>query len=447
VSEPSEPSAGRWRRPSSAVRGALYRFAAGSLLVLVAVGLASFFVAEDLAKDTALKEARVRGSAFARGVGAPLVNHGVRVGDPTQMSRLNEVLRNRLVDGSIVHIKLWDSSGRVLWSDEPGLPGNVFQLEPAVAGLFGTDRVIAETSTADRPENQLEKADGSLLEVYTGVRDADGVPLVFESYWSTDRVNADRSEIMSRLVPLSVGSLLLLELAVLPLAISLARRVDRSKARESRMLQHAVAGADLERRRIVRNLHDGLIQDLAGLGYAIPVVASKLPRTAESQSVHRALDELATSVERDIVSLRTLITDVYPTNLQRGGLQEAVEDLLRPARSSGLVVTTDIDSGVEESLTVTQLAYRVIREGVRNIVEHAAASTASIVVAREGGDVVVSVSDNGRGARPEQAGKGHVGLKLLSDMTHEVGGRLEVWSRTGQGTTMQARFPMHIADA
>jgi len=425
----------------------MYRYAAGSVVVVLAVGLASFVVARNLAKDTALKEARVRGAAFARGVGAPLVNNGVRTGDMTEMSKLNEVMRNRLVDGSIVHIKIWDRTGKVLWADEPGLPGHVFQLEPAVASLFGTDNVIAESSSADRPENALERSDGPLVEVYTGVRDADGVPLVFESYWSTDRVSADRREILSRLAPLSLGSLILLEMAMLPLAISLARRVDRSKAQQSRMLQYAVSGADLERRRIVRNLHDGLIQDLAGLGYAIPLVTSKLPATEDAEPARRALEDLAAAVERDVASVRTLITDVYPTNLQQGGLKDAVDVLVRSASSSGLVVTTDIDSGVEESLMVTQLAFRVIREGLRNVVEHAEAQNASVAVKRDGADVVVSVSDDGKGARADAAGTGHLGLKLLADMTREVGGRTEVWSRSGDGTTLQARFPVHIVDA
>src|SRR3954452_5563504 len=446
MSAPADADARRRPKPS-AVRSAVYRYVAGSVVVLLALGLASFVVARDLARDTALKEARVRGAAFARGVGEPLVNSGVRAGDPKQMSRLNEVLRNRLVDGSIVHIKVWDRDGRVLWADEKGLPGRVFPLDPAVAALFGTNHVIAETSNLTDDENVLERGEAPLVEVYTGVRDADGIPLVFESYWSTDRVEADRREILSRLAPISLGSLLLLEMAMLPLAISLARRIDRAKAQESRMLQHAVSGADLERRRIVRNLHDGLIQDLAGLGYAIPLLASKLPKTQDSEPARRALDDLAVAVERDVASLRKLITDVYPTNLQRGGLQDAVDLLLRSATASGLTVTTDIDSGVEESLMVTQLAFRIIREGLRNVVEHAQAKKASIVVARDGTDVVVSVIDDGRGAHPESARNGHLGLKLLSDMTREVGGRMEVWSRDGRGTTLQARFPVHLADA
>src|SRR4051794_9135685 len=247
MSAPTDADAGRRPKPS-AVRSAVYRYAAGSVVVLLALGLATFVVARDLAKDTALKEARVRGAAFARGVGAPLVNHGVRTGDHTQMSRLNDVLRNRLVDGSIVHIKVWDRTGRVIWADEQGLPGRVFPLEPAVAALFGTDDVIAESSNLQRAENELEESEGPLVEVYTGVQDADGVPLVFESYWSTDRVEADRREILSRLAPLSLGSLLLLEMAMLPLAISLARRVDRAKAQQGRMLEHAAGGGGPERR-------------------------------------------------------------------------------------------------------------------------------------------------------------------------------------------------------
>src|SRR3954453_20222080 len=247
MSAPTDADAGRRPKPS-AVRSAVYRYVSGSVVVLLAVGLSSFVVARDLANNTALKEARVRGGTFTRGVGAPLVNHGVRTGDPTQMSRLNEVLRNRLVDGSIVHIKVCDRTGRGIWADEHGLPGRVFPLEPAVAALFGTDNVIAESSNLKGAENQRERSESPLVEVYTGVRAADGVPLVFESYWSTDRVEADRREILSRLAPLSLGSLLLLEMAMLPLAISLARRVDGAKAQQSRMLKLAVSGADLERR-------------------------------------------------------------------------------------------------------------------------------------------------------------------------------------------------------
>src|SRR3954454_9984357 len=220
MSAPTDVDAERRPTPST-VRNAVYRYAAGSLVVVLAVGLMSFVVARDLAQDTALKEARVRGAAFARGVGAPLVNQGVRTGDATQMSRLNEVLRNRLVDGSIVHIKVWDRTGRVIWADEHGLPGRVFPLEPAVAALFGTSNVIAESSNLEGAENQFERSESPLVEVYTGVRDADGVPLVFESYWSPDRVEAARREILIRSAPLSLVSLLLFELSMLPLAISL----------------------------------------------------------------------------------------------------------------------------------------------------------------------------------------------------------------------------------
>jgi len=427
------------------VRAAVYRFAAGSLLALLAVGVASVVVANSVAKDAALREARVRGAAFARDVGAPLVNGGVRGGDKVQMTRLNTVLRNRLADHSIAHMKVWDRTGRLLWADEPGLPGHVFKLEPAVQRLFGTDHILTESVSGEQAENAAERGQGQLVEVYTGVRDADGIPLVFESYWTTERFDADRHAIMTRLAPLTLGSLGLFQLAVLPLAITLARRVDRSRAQQRRMLGHALAGADLERRRIVRNLHDGLIQDLAGLGYALPMLSSRLPASKETDAARRALDELAVAVQRDVGALRTLMTDVYPTNLQQGGLADAVQQLVRSASASGLVVTTDIDTGIEESLAVTQLAYRIIREGLRNVVEHAQASHTSVIAVRDGADVVVSVSDDGKGAERFEAESGHLGLQLLEDMVHDVGGTMEVQTRRGNGTVMRATFPAHIA--
>src|SRR4051812_13058592 len=155
-------------RPVSAVRTALTRFVAGSLLALLLVGLITMFVARNVAESAALRDARNRGGTFGRAAAISLINNAVRTGDKQQLGRLDFAMRNRLLDGTILHIKMWASDGMVIWSDERGLRGQIFPLEDDVAQLFGTDDVTAGVTTLGKEENMREVGEGPLFEVYTG---------------------------------------------------------------------------------------------------------------------------------------------------------------------------------------------------------------------------------------------------------------------------------------
>ena len=100
------------------------------------------------------------------------------------------------------------------------------------------------------------------------------------------------------------------------------------------------------------------------------------------------------------------------------------------------------------STEVCQLAYRVIREGLRNVIKHAAASHAQVSARLEGQDAVVSVIDNGTGmASTDPAEPGHLGLRLLNDSLRDVGGTLVLERTAGGGTSLTATFPSTIAAA
>src|SRR5436305_10970393 len=122
----------------------MIRFVVGSLVALLAIAVGTLFVAKGVAEHAALREAKTRGAALARVVAGPLVNVDVRQGDKDKLALLNEALRSRLREGSIVHMKVWDADGQVLWSDEHSLRGRRFQLEPSVRNIFGTNRVVAD---------------------------------------------------------------------------------------------------------------------------------------------------------------------------------------------------------------------------------------------------------------------------------------------------------------
>ncbi|WP_374970018.1 sensor histidine kinase [Terrabacter sp. BE26] len=441
---PREPSpAGR----STVVRSAVTRFVVWSAAALLVVASGTLLLSTPLAESLSLHEATVRSVAFANSAVAPLVDEGVRAGRPEAMTPLVRLMRARMADGSVTHMKIWTADGQVLWSDEPGMSGRTYELEPDVVGLFGGTGAIAEVSALDKPENDAEQLHERLIEVYVGFRAADGHPLVFEAYWPTERLQHDVAGIRWAFTTLGLVSLLLLAVALLPLALSLARRVDRGLAEREEMMAHALSASDLERRRLSQDLHDGLVQDIAGLGYALPAVAAALPEeaTAERRLLEHAMADLA----RSAAGARELLSDVYPEDLRSGGLVAAVEDLADRQRRTGTDVHVFVDTRLEDSLAVAQLTFRVVREGLRNVAKHAHASTVAVSAALHGGHVVVEVRDDGVGPpaasdEPPSAphGGGHLGLRLLRDTLRSVGGELTLRHQLTGGAVLRADFPV-----
>jgi signal transduction histidine kinase len=428
------------------VRSALLRFAIASLLALLAVGAVTVLVGRSLAETTALDEARSRTAAFA-GFVAPLVDSATRAGDPESIAALNDVMRSRMGDGSIAHIKLWASDSTIIWSDEPALIGTTFELEPDEAALFGTENVVSDLSDLSKPENTLEADESPLVEVYAGTFDLDGEPLLVEMYWPGEQIQAVQTAIVTRSAPLALGALFLFLLVILGLALSLARRVARGQVDRHNLLRDALAASELERGRLAQDLHDGVIQDLAGLSYAVPSVAGQLP--PEMGSLRRVLDQVGLVLRQDVAALRTLLTDIYPADLASGGLETEVGVLARRAADSDVDVEVDIAEGMSDiSLEVSRLVYRVVREGLRNVVKHAEATHAWVAARRVGPDVVVTVLDDGQGLVPDLDTEGHVGLRLLEQTVRDVGGRLTVENRPGGGVALTASFPLTFgADA
>lgn len=411
-----------------------------SLVALVAVGTSAVLIAQSLAADLELREASLRGGAFARNVVARLVNAELRAGSADQSRAIDEALRTRFRDGTLIHVKVWSEEGVVLWADRDELIGKRFDLGVDIRALFGTLDVIAELSNLSKEENRGERRAGELLEVYAGSFDRDNQAVVVESYWSTARLHRDEVAILVRFVPLSLGALLLYSVAMLSVAVSFARRMDGAHAERSAMLRHALSASDLERRRIARELHDGLIQDIAGLGYTLPLVAAELPSTAVA--ARKTLEDVTTGLQSDIASLRSVLAEVYPVDLSQEGLPAAVEKLAERARESGLQVDVALEaSPADLPPEAARLVYQIVREGLHNAAKHAEAATVTLVVAIDRGDVVVTVTDDGKGLSGRASDEGHFGLRLLQDTVRDVGGKVSLRNLQSGGTQLTARFP------
>lgn len=426
------------------MRRALSRFLLLSLVAMALVVLATLGIAERVARDQALDDAREQGAGVAERLVAPLVDEDVRARTPGAADQLTAVMAARMRDGSVRHVKVWDVDGVVIWSDQQEMVGRRFALTQDVAALFGTRGVTAELSGLDRPENLGEREERELLEVYVGTTDRTGEPLVVEAYLSTAPMEENTRAIVATFVPLIVGSLVLLLLLVVPLAVSLSRQVHRAHAERAVMMRHALLASDLEQRRMAEELHHGVVQDLSGLVYALPTVGRHLGEGGDLDAARSMVVRATRLIEQDVAALRSLMTGVYPPDLDRGGLPAAVRQLVATcAGDAGLRGRVSIPDDLVLPSDAARLAYRVVREGVRNVVKHAAAEEVVIEVAATGLEVVVRVLDDGAGPgpRPPSSPTGHLGLRLLTDTVRDFGGRLTVGPRPGGGTELAAVFP------
>ena len=174
-----------------------------------------------------------------------------------------------MLDGSLVRVKLWNADGTIVYSDEPRLVGTHYTLGADEKAAFSSGKIEAEVSDLSKPENQYERSQGKLLEVYLPVETPSGKPLLFEAYYRYGLVSSNGSQLWRSFAPIALGALIALELVQIPLAYSLARRLRQRSAERELLLHQALEASDVERRHIASDLHDGVVQDLAGVAYAL----------------------------------------------------------------------------------------------------------------------------------------------------------------------------------
>lgn len=440
---PTGDSVAHLRRRPGVVRRAVVRFTVWSVLAFLVIGVSAAAIGHQIAKEVALDNARQRGSTVAHTVVAPMVNRRVRAGDRDALEQFDRLMGARLFDGSLRHMKVWSKDGRVLWSDEHMLVGRRFPLPGEVRELVGTGDVHAEVSDLSKAENETERSEGELLEVYVGAHDSENQPFVFEAYLTTGRIRAYERTLQLYILPLALGGMVLLLLVMLPLAASLARAVGKGEAEHSRMMRHTLLVSTQERRRLAQDLHDGVIANLTGVSMALPAVAGYLPSTPEATRAAEILAQASSTLQDTATDLRGMMTELYPPDLDSPeDLGHAVEDLAQTVREHGTEVEVVIPRRHDQNPETTMLAYRVMREGLRNVLKHAHAAHARVELGRRGRLVHVTVRDDGVGVRPDEpVAEGHLGLELLRDAVADFGGDVTLTPRPGGGTVLDATFP------
>jgi signal transduction histidine kinase len=216
-------------------------------------------------------------------------------------------------------------------------------------------------------------------------------------------------------------------------AADLTTQLQRSRER-------LVTAREEERRRIRRDLHDGLGPVLAGIAMQLDA-ARRLTRSDPDRG-DRLLRHLREQTQAAIADIRRLVYELRPPALDDLGLTGALaQHAASCSTAGGLQISIDADPGLPALPAAVEVAaYRIATEAVTNVTRHAGARTATVTLTAGDGMLRVEVTDDGRGAGPgHRAG---VGLTSMRERAEELGGSCTVAPRPGGGTIVSAQLPL-----
>lgn len=424
-------------RGEGSVGAQVGRFVLAGAVVLGIVGLSTSIASRRLGEREAVTDARDSAVIRAIGLVEPALEAGVLTGDPAAIARLDELVRSDVLDDSLVRVKLWTRDGRIIYSDETRLIGTDWDLGADERAALASGAIEAEVSDLAKPENEFEQPFGKLLEVYLPIQARDGTTVLFEAYYRYSLVERTGGRLWRSFAPIALGSLVLLQLVQIPLALSLARRLRQRHLEREGLLRRAIEASDIERRRIASDLHDGAVQHLAGMAYAL----SAEVRAGPDAQARALMETTADGIRDTIGSLRSLIGDIYPPDFAQVPFESAAADLLARAAEGG--IDTELDTAglvAPPPLAAAKVLYRVAQEAVRNVLAHAQSTTLLLRVTSTPAGWALEVIDNGRGFDPadleHRRVEGHVGLAALRGMVEDSGGTLTIKSSHAAGTTV-----------
>ena len=228
-------------------------------------------------------------------------------------------------------------------------------------------------------------------------------------------------------------------LAAWLLAVVLERRrqaIEELAESRRRLVAQALDAEDRERRRLAEALHDEAMQSL---------LATRQELVASPPDLARA----RAGIDRAGADLRSAIFDLHPHLLGEAGLGAALQAVADGHGRHGapdVVVDTAVEGTRHDGLL-----FSIARELIANATRHADASHVAVTVTRENGDVVLLVSDDGRGIAPERARSaalsGHIGLASCRERAAAAGGSLTLEGGPGSGTTVRVVVPDEPAEA
>lgn len=419
------------------------RFAVAGIVMTAVLAALIAILSRQAGTEQAVQSAEEVTWISATGIAEPQLTDAVIAREPAALARFHEVIDADVVRGSLVRVKVWTADGAVVYSDASDLIGETFDLDADELEALRTGSTDSEISDLEEPENRFERPFDKLLEVYVGIRSTSGQPLLFEAYFEYDGVVQAGQSQWRKYAPPVLGGLVLLQLVQIPVAWSLARRLQRQQLERARLLQMAADASGAERRRIAADLHDGTVQELAGMTFTLD--AARLGRTDPERDA-RLIAETATRLRSCIGELRSLLVDIYPPDLAEEGLPAALHELAAGLERTGVRVQLEVDDeSMELPMVCAELVFRSAQEILRNVGEHSGAEEVQILLAHDGDRVSLVVDDDGFGFDADELARqmaaGHLGLRSLASLVEDAGGAVTVRSAPDQGTRIELSMP------
>jgi signal transduction histidine kinase len=402
-----------------------------SVLVLVALLLTSVVVGELAAR----LRRRARESARLAEEQAALRRVATLVAQSTAPAEVFEAVTREVglrSGADLARMERYEADGTVTgvarWSreDDPLAVGTRIPLEgTSIAAL------VRQTSRPVRVDS-FSQASGPIAEEARalGIRSSVGCPIVVGGrLWGVIAASSKRESPFPPDTESQMADFTDL------VATAIANAESRAALAASRT--RVVAAADETRRRIERDLHDGIQQRLVSVGLELRMAQSEVAAVAPAlgQELSRVVEELKGAID----DLREVSQGIHPAVLSEGGLGPALRTLAR--RSA---VPVELEFGAEERLPepVEVAAYYVISEALTNTAKHAHASYARVAVQQRDSVLWLSVGDDGVGGAEPARGSGLIGLR---DRVEALGGSIQVTSPAGEGTMIAVELPLRPA--
>ena len=212
------------------------------------------------------------------------------------------------------------------------------------------------------------------------------------------------------------------------------RKLEASRAELAASRARIVTAADETRRRIERDLHDGVQQRLVSLVLAQRRAAAIVP--PEPGELQAQLSGVADGLAGALEELQEISRGIHPAILAHGGLAAALKAL---ARRSAVPVELDVPAKTRLPKAVERAAYYIVSEALTNTAKHADASTVHVAVEARDGVLGLSIRDDGCGGADPTRGSGLIGL---TDRVDALAGTIQVASPIGVGTTLLIMLPI-----
>jgi PAS domain S-box-containing protein len=214
------------------------------------------------------------------------------------------------------------------------------------------------------------------------------------------------------------------------------RKLERSRTELAASRARIVTAADEMRRRIERDLHDGVQQQLVALVWELGAIEAAMPPADERK---RQLAHAAHRLTNALEDLVEIARGIHPAILAQGGLGPALKTL---ATRSTVPVELEVRTETRLPAPIEVAAYYVVSEALTNIAKHADASAAHVAVGVRDGVLELWIRDDGRGGADARRGSGLIGL---ADRVDALEGTIEVVSPSGEGTKLHVTLPIKDA--